>query len=272
VENFISAVLALETQEPVNDLQIVFNAATTRLSTRSKIAQKGAEVPRYANLLLGKHLENPTCSPTIELPIINWSSRPIELPEFPGGEIFRTMKREGPAISGATLEDLLANGKIMPGGKENIHWWVARNEDDKAVGIGLYIKTPEQWLSPCTTPVRTFSETTDGFREEMRNYYRDISASDKATIRIGETQGTLLTTGDYMAFLDPNTTCVAPEGVRIMNPQQINAPALYGGYPRDAWPIRTELLSTAEELLHFGNGSYQKAIVATFFHVVNPIQ
>jgi hypothetical protein len=257
--------------EPVNDLRVVFDANTTRISTRSKVAQKGGEVPINANPLLGKHLKNSTGPLTLELPFINWSSRPIELPELPGGEIFRAMRREGPAISGAILENLLAGGKIMPGGKENVDWWVAKNEYEEAVGIGLYIKTPEQWLPPSTIPLRTTSETTGGFREEMRSHFKDIREIDNAIIRISETHNTLLTTEDYMAFLDPDTTAVAPAGVRIMNPQQINAPALYGGYPREAWPIRTELISTADDL-GLSSRAYQKAIVATFFHVANPIQ
>jgi hypothetical protein len=135
--------------------------------------------------------------------------------------------------------------------------------------VGLYVQEPQKWIPQRDTPIRPTGPTTQTFRAEMASHFEPILPGDKPPIRISQTQGTLFTSPVLIAFLNQDTVAVAPPGVRIANRQQINSPALYGSYPGEPWPIRTELLSVPAELNGHRETLPRIAVVATFHPVLN---
>lgn len=247
---------------------IIFDSYTTVISTRSRYAQFGGEFPESSNVLLATELQDKKTA-SVGLPFINHSEAPILLQE---GDVCRLMSRVKPYISGFPLLTLMEEGLIEMGGEEEKDWWIAKGSDGIPMGVGLYITEPEEWIPPSDKPVMTAGETTRSFRVDMTQYLRPIEHTDKPTIRISQTKGTLFTASEIMAFLEEGIETREMPGTRIANRQQINAPALYGAYPATPWHIRTETLSTKDEINTSMHGKLpRKAVVATFYSVINPL-
>lgn len=245
--------------------QVIFSP--TVISTRSRYAQLGGEFPNSVNIQIGKYLQSDLIPEDAYVPFINYSRAPILLEK---GDVFRLMQRQGPPITGDALEHLIATEEIVMGGNQNEDWWPAKNANGKTVGVGLYITEPEEWLPPSKKPIIPQGATTETFREEMTKHLRTIQPGDKPLVRISDTNE-LFTSSNIMAFIEQRYDCVHPSDTRIVNPQHINSPALYGGYPPEPWRIRTETLSTYEELQQLNGLLPRKAIVVSFYPVINPL-
>jgi hypothetical protein len=246
---------------------IIFDPATTKTSMRSRLAQLGLDSQHNINTVLGAHLQKNGEANGIPLSFINYSQAPILVEK---GDIFRLMRRQGPPITGAALIELFANGQIMMGGDEGNDWWIAEDSNRNPIGLGLYIENPEEWIYPSKRPIVPQGATTETFRQEMKKHLHPIKSGDKPNIRISQTTS-LFTTPEYMAFIEPIDISVPPPNTRIANPQHLNAPALYGGYPSEPWNIRTETRSTLVEQYTDWKKLPRKAIVVSFYPVINPL-
>lgn len=246
---------------------IVFDATTAITSTRSRYAQFGVEVLHDANARMARYVSSDYNQRVGFLPLKNHSQSPVLLER---GSTCRLMRREGPPLTDDILLNLMAKGEIMAGGEEGTDWWPAKNRAGEIIGLGLYIQGPEEYLPPRERPLRIKGATTETFREELKKHQKVIKPGDKPGIRIGELNE-LYTSPAYMGFIDQTIDAVPPLGTWIANNWQINAPALYGGYPPKPWRIRTETRSTPAELHANGHRASRKAIVVSFYPVINPL-
>lgn len=252
---------------PAQNFPRVDDPSTVILSTRSRYAQLGGEFSTATHMQIGLSLAEPDRATTTHLRFDNHAHAPIELKP---GDVCKVMTRQGPPLSGDELMGLISNGEITMGGTQGQDWWIAAATDGTPMGVGMFVRQPETWIPPRRTPVRPKGETTKDFRAEMTKHLQPIGPRDSARVRISETHHPLYTSPQLIAFFDRQTRVADVPGVQIANSHQINAPALYGGYPRTPWPLRTELLSTRTERNGHNPTLPKKAVVATFYHVLNP--
>lgn len=247
--------------------EVYHSNGSLSFSTRSRLAQYGGEFLKKFRSHLSYALSHPDNLASTSIPFTNYSAAPILIEP---GDVFKVMKKQGPPLTGSDLLDHIESGEIEIGGQEGTDWWLAKDKYQVAIGVGMFVRQPETWIPQRDTPLCIQGGTTQTFREELAKYLQPVLPEDPAHITISETHRPLYTSEHLIAFLDQHTTAVAPEGVRIANEGQINAPALYGGYPRNPWPIRTELRRAPEQRQSTNNGLHRTAVIATFYPVLNP--
>lgn len=230
---------------------------------RSRYAQLGGEFLPMTGKLLKDALEDSRAPNSVSLPFVNHSQAPLVIDP---GEICRVYSRNGPPIMGEQLERLINEGKIRLSGDRGQDWWVAKDKDNRPIGVGMLLDPNELWIPPRSEPVRPNGATTTTFRKDLRDSMEEIEPGNPAVIRIGETLSDLGFAEDLVALIDKDVIeTTDPSTLRLANPAHIACRVLYGGYPKKDWPIKFETLSTLDERHRMPTDRHPKIGVVTFY-------
>lgn len=212
-----------------------------QVSTRSRYAQFGIEVPSNAPLYIAATIKEDTYQHdqrvNASVPVRNHSPRPIHLKEGTG--LFKLFADNPPIAMDQKLIDLVRTGKIRLSGKKGIDWAfdVLFSEYDESYHThGIWLRlNPEKrfWLPP--DPNRRTLEIPEGseidYRREVDRRLRAAPFFKDPTLWVGETVSRLK--------LDPSVNA----RISTVNPTYMNhanSLLIDGG---SDWRIRTEIIS-----------------------------
>lgn len=228
--------------------------AFVHVSTRSRYAQLGVEVPRDARVTIPASLKDEIYSEdskdlTAFVPVRNLSSRTVEIPQKT--RLLQLYIESAVQRQKQSLLELLENRDVEIGGERGTDWdyWTidpfgnntsgkVLEIDDLLIGLRLRLDPQKRmWLPPDPEgrPFKIPEGTEVDYRKAVNQELKPAPISEKPIFWIGETTSRLA--------LDPgvNALIVATgQGDRRRDMRHINSLLIDGG---SNWKIRTEIIS-----------------------------
>lgn len=234
--------------------------SSAEISTRSRLAQLGIEVPPSASAEIAKSLRvTQTSDREAEISTINHSTRPIHLPE--ATRLFRLFAFDHSTYAmGENLKKLVSEGLIKIEGEEGLDWkWgvdlVDSQNPDDICGIEFRLDPDKRlWLKPDpeNTPVSIDDNSGTDYRNHLDSLLSPVPPRESA-LWIGETTARLTLDPSINGILEKETTINRTTILRFGGSQtivrfggrQTNSILIDGGATN--WKIRTEILGPTTE-------------------------
>lgn len=216
-------------------------------SMRSRYAQLGIDIEgdimRRITQAIRLNPDFPDIPLELEAGIVNYSQRPIDLPE--SIRLFRLFRSFTEPMQGRELVSALRSGQIKINGKQGVAWDLEypQQEDQPITGVRVAIDSQRTWIPKGRKPIQ-ISDTARNFRKEVDKYHKPIPKTAETILWVGQTPN---------IQLDPSIEGVL-DHVAFPNISRAALPHSFGTHIKshliDAgsnWPIRVEILSGTEQ-------------------------